>query len=64
MEKKVITRTKKEKVEIVIPELNNNEFYWFTFNEKCPEKELHNVRHLLTGELATLFLKQNYGILC
>jgi hypothetical protein len=64
MEKKVTTRTKKEKQIIEIPELKNNEFYWFLFSINCPEKSLHNVRHLLTGEMATLFLKQNYGVLC
>lgn len=64
MEKKVTTRIKKEKQIIEIPELKNNEFYWFLFSINCPEKSLHNVRHLLTGEMATLFLKQNYGVLC
>lgn len=64
MEKKVITNKKKEKINIEIPELNEKEFYWFLFNEKCPEKQLHNVRHLLSGEMVLIFLKQNYGVLC
>lgn len=62
MEKKITSRAKKEKV--VLPELNEKEFYWFTFNEKCPEKELHNERHLISGEFAKIFLKQGYGVLC
>ena len=61
MEKKVTTRAKKEKV--IIPELNEKEFYWFLFNEKCPEKGLRNELHLLTGEMSILFLKQGYGVL-
>ncbi len=64
MEKKVIVKAKKEKINIEIPELKNKEFYWFLFNEKCPEKELINVRHLISGELAIIFIKQGYGILC
>lgn len=61
MEKKVV-RAKKEKV--ILPELNEKEFYWFLFNENCPEKELRNERHLISGEFAKIFLKQDYGVLC
>ncbi|CAB4151195.1 hypothetical protein UFOVP597_5 [uncultured Caudovirales phage] len=63
MEEKKIIRPKKEKV-LKENVLIDTEFYWFTFNEKCPEKDLHNVRHLISGELAKIFLKQNYGVLC
>lgn len=62
MEKKITSRAKKEKV--IIPELNEKEQYLFHFNEKCPEKELHNQKHYLTGELVKIFLSQGYGILC
>ena len=64
MEKKTVTRTKKEKVNVEDLNINENEFYWFLFNEKCPEKALHNERHLLTGEMTKIFLIQGYGVLC
>lgn len=63
MEEKKIIKPKKEKV-LKENVLIDTEFYWFLFNENCPEKDLHNVRHLISGELAKIFLKQNYGVLC
>jgi len=63
MEKKEITKKREKKVIVEIPDLIDTEFYWFIFNEKCPEKDLHNVRHLLTGEMVKIFIKQDYGIL-
>lgn len=62
MEKKVTTRTKKEKV--IIPELNEKENYLFHFSETFPEKELRNQKCQITGELVKIFLSQNYGVLC
>lgn len=63
MEKKEITKKREKKVIVEIPDIIDGEYYWFLFNEKCPEKDLHNVRHLLTGEMVKIFLKQGYGIL-
>ena len=63
MEKKEITKKREKKVIVEIPDLIDTEFYWFIFNENCPEKDLHNVRHLLTGEMIKIFIKQDYGIL-
>lgn len=52
---------KKEEIKI---ELNHKKEYDFKFNDKINDKELKNTQQKITGELAEIFIKRGYGVVC
>lgn len=57
-----MARKKEQKIEIPL-DLNPKSNYDFKFNEKAP-KELVGKTENVTGELALIFIKKGYGVLC
>lgn len=57
-----MARKKEQKIEIPL-DLNPKSNYDFKFNEKAP-KELVGKIENVTGELALIFIKKGYGVLC
>jgi hypothetical protein len=56
-------RKKKEEIKIEL-NLNHKKEYDFKFNDKINDKELKNTQQKITGELAEIFIKKGYGIVC
>jgi hypothetical protein len=64
MEKTKLQNKKVVKETLIEEKLIGNKLYLFEFSDNIPYEQLKNKKEYITGELATIFLKQNYGILC